>query len=482
VRELRETVKFAPTRSKFKIYIIDEVHMLSNAAFNALLKTLEEPPSHVKFIFATTEPEKVLATIVSRCQRFDLRRIAVPKIVERLQLIADSDGITVEPDALLAIARGAEGGMRDAQSAFDQLISFRGKNIVEDDVLTVFGLVSRVTLENLAQSVLTGDIRGVISVVGELDNAGKDLQRIVVELMAHFRNLLICLNVDDPGKSIDLTEVQLEALVKQAHLSSSGRLLRIVDTLSDTESRMRYALSRRTLLETALIRCSRAATVVTLDEILEKINALKSGEPIDDAPKAAVSQPPPAGFVATRPVAEPPPQPRQKPAETTPVRSPRPQPANADSSAPEHNDLDILKNSWASFIERVGNRAVSVKSALYDSVPVAVDELHVTIAFPSEFEEEMDNFKSARVRAALRLVLKDILKRDVDVVFKADDDLLPEVVEVANTAPEVENVAASLRSAADTGPKRKSPGDWQQNEHVQKLLDEFNGFIAGATG
>ncbi|MBT3193353.1 MAG: DNA polymerase III subunit gamma/tau, partial [Verrucomicrobia bacterium] len=221
VRELRETVKFAPTRSKFKLYIIDEVHMLSTAAFNALLKTLEEPPPHVKFMFATTEPEKVLATIVSRCQRFDLRRISVPKIVERLELIAEADGISADSDALLAIARGAEGGLRDAESAFDQLISFKGKEIAEDDVLSVFGLVSRSTLEQLAEHVLTGDIKGLIGIVGELDASGKDLRRLVIEIMAHFRNLLICLNVDDPSENLDLTSEQIATLSAQAKLTNT---------------------------------------------------------------------------------------------------------------------------------------------------------------------------------------------------------------------------------------------------------------------
>ena len=150
IRDLRETVKYAPNHGTFKVYIIDEVHMLSNAAFNALLKTLEEPPPHVKFIFATTEPEKILATIVSRCQRFDLRRIPVGLIIDRLKGIAEAEGITIDDDALLAVARGAEGGMRDAQSALDQLISFCGKSIKEENVLSVFGLVAREKLEGLA--------------------------------------------------------------------------------------------------------------------------------------------------------------------------------------------------------------------------------------------------------------------------------------------------------------------------------------------
>lgn len=483
VRELRETVKFAPTRSKFKIYIIDEVHMLSNAAFNALLKTLEEPPPHVKFIFATTEPEKVLATIVSRCQRFDLRRISVPKIVERLELIAESDGIKVEADALLAIARGAEGGMRDAQSAFDQLISFTGRDIVEDDVLTVFGLVSRSTLENLAQHVLSGDIRGVIAIVGELDTAGKDLQRVVVELMAHFRNLLICLNVDDPGGNIDLTAAQIESLVAQSKLSNNGRLLRIVDVLTETENRMRYALSRRTLLETALIRCAGAATVITLEEILAKINALKSGEAVDAAPQVEVRQPPVAPYTAVRPA-----EPAKKSVMTVgepPASSVR-KSAVADrpqkSSDESRDDLAILKEAWPSFVERVGNRAVSVKSALRDSQPVAVDELHVTIGFDPEFAEEMENFKSPRIRMTLQHVLRDILKRDVDAVFEAVESLTPVLEENDSGGDESEavyEVEVSENSAVveESAENRRSRVEWQQNPMVQQVLDTFNGVI-----
>ena len=154
VRDLRESVKYAPMRGAFKVYIIDEVHMLSASAFNALLKTLEEPPPHVKFVFATTEPEKILPTIISRCQRFDLRRIPLALIVERLRLIAKDEKIAVDEEALLAIARGAEGGLRDAESALDQLIAFKGKTISEADVLSVFGLVSRAVLEDLAGKTL----------------------------------------------------------------------------------------------------------------------------------------------------------------------------------------------------------------------------------------------------------------------------------------------------------------------------------------
>src|SRR5215472_7303820 len=191
VRELRETVKYAPATSRFKIYIIDEVHMLTKEAFNALLKTLEEPPSHVKFMFATTEPEKVLPTILSRCQRFDLRRIPAALIVKHLAYIAGLEKVRIDEAALHAIARGADGGMRDAESALDQLISFCGAEIVEADVLSMFGLDAQNQILKLSRAVLAGEIQIALSELNQLAHGGKDLGRLLGDLLNHFRNLLI---------------------------------------------------------------------------------------------------------------------------------------------------------------------------------------------------------------------------------------------------------------------------------------------------
>src|ERR1043166_4562006 len=191
VRDLRETCKYAPASSKFKIYIIDEVHMLPPAAFNALLKTLEEPPAHVKFMFATTEPEKVLPTILSRCQRFDLRRIPAALIVKHLAHIAKQEKVKIDDAALQAIARGAEGAMRDAESTLDQLISFCGGKIQESDVLSMFGLAAQSQLIELARAVLAGEIEPALRQLTDLCNNGKDLGRLLSDLLNHFRNLLI---------------------------------------------------------------------------------------------------------------------------------------------------------------------------------------------------------------------------------------------------------------------------------------------------
>lgn len=298
VRDLRDAVQFAPARGKYKIFIIDEVHMLSMAAFNALLKTLEEPPPHVLFIFATTEGDKVPATIISRCQRFDLRRISTALIVERLRHISGVEKVTIDDDALLAVARGADGGMRDALSALDQLISFKGGTLVEEDVLAVFGLVSRKTLESLAGHVLKGEMAEMLKLVDAFDSAGKDLRRLVSELQSHFRNLLVFQSVgaDAAPGVLDVTPEQLRVLQAQASLVDPARVLRVSEQLAETEERLRYTLSVRTRLETALIRCGRAATVVTLEEIVRRLSAWRQAEP------AGASAP--AASHGTRPVME----------------------------------------------------------------------------------------------------------------------------------------------------------------------------------
>ena len=293
VRDLRDQVQFAPAHGTFKIIIIDEVHMLTTAAFNALLKTLEEPPPHVKFIFATTEGDKILPTIISRCQRFDLRRIQTPLIVERLRHICTAEGITIDDDALLAIARGAEGGMRDALSALDQLISFRGDALTEDDVLAVFGLVSRRSLEGLATAVLKGDMPEILRLVGLFDSAGKDMRRLTVELMEHFRHLLVYLYVGEAMSTLDATPEQIRALSEQAALADAVRVHQIADQLAEMEGRLRFALSVRTLIEMTLIRCARIATAVSLEEVLSRLNALRSDEPptVTSKPAASATRP-----------------------------------------------------------------------------------------------------------------------------------------------------------------------------------------------
>src|ERR1041384_3177786 len=219
IRELRETAKYAPSSSRFKIYIIDEVHMLTKEAFNALLKTLEEPPAHVKFMFATTEPEKVLPTILSRCQRFDLRRIPIKLMVDHLRHIAKQENVTIDEAALHAIARGADGGMRDAESALDQLISFCGNTIEESDVLSMFGLAAQRSLLDLSRAILDGEIQTALHQLNDLAKNGKDLGRLLSDLLNHFRNLLIFQVSRGDTKMLEVSEAEAAALADQSTLA-----------------------------------------------------------------------------------------------------------------------------------------------------------------------------------------------------------------------------------------------------------------------
>ena len=278
VKPIIESVQFKPTTSKYKIFIIDECHMLSNAAWNALLKTLEEPPPYVRFIFATTEGDKVLATIISRCQRFDLRRIQTNDIVSRLKYICEKEKIAAEEDALLAIARGAEGGMRDALSSLDQLISFKGDKVTEEDALGVFGLVSRSALENLAGAILKGDVAGILSAIEMFDSAGKNMRRLSGELLQHFRNLVVLQALGPNAKSLEATPDQIKVLIEQAKDVDPGRVFRICDQLAEMEDKLRYVLSVRTLIEMSLIRASRIATTATIEELMKAVKGMRDGE------------------------------------------------------------------------------------------------------------------------------------------------------------------------------------------------------------
>ena len=278
VKPIIEAVQFKPTSSKFKIFIVDECHMLSNAAWNALLKTLEEPPPHVRFIFATTEGDKVLATIISRCQRFDLRRIQTNDIVSRLKYICEKERIEAEEDALLAIARGAEGGMRDALSSLDQLISFKGDKVTEEDALGVFGLVSRSALEGLAGAILTGDVSAILTAIEAFDSAGKNMRRLSGELLKHFRNLVVLQALGPDSKSLEATPDQVKTRVEQAKGIDPGRVFRICDQLAEMEDKLRYVLSVRTLIEMSLIRASRIATTATVEELMKAVRGLKGGD------------------------------------------------------------------------------------------------------------------------------------------------------------------------------------------------------------
>jgi DNA polymerase III subunit gamma/tau len=325
VRELRDTVRFAPANGTYKIYIIDEVHMLTVAAFNALLKTLEEPPAHVKFLFATTDPEKVLPTILSRCQRFDLRRIPSALIVQQLGRIATAEGVEIDDGALDAIARGAEGGMRDAQSTLDQLISFCGTRIVEADVLSMFGLAARSQLRNLAAAILAADPAAVLRDLDAFARGGKDLGRLLGDLLGHFRNLLLVSVSNGDRSLLEVGDDEFRTLTEQVQGLDADTLTRILDVLSTAEGRIRDAGSKRIFLEVTLLKAIHARESIPIDTVLKQLRALRDGLPMD--PTAATSARP-------APSAPPPSAPPASPRIPTPEPAPAPAPITARPAPP----------------------------------------------------------------------------------------------------------------------------------------------------
>ena len=294
VRQLRENVRYAPAKGRYKIYLIDEVHMLSAAAFNALLKTLEEPPEHVKFIFATTEPQKVLPTILSRCQRFDLHRIPVNLIAQHLQLIAKKEKITLQAAAAHAIARGAEGGLRDAESMLDQLVAFCGEKISESDVLSVFGFTSEQTTIDLTGRILRGETPEAINLLHQQSESGKDMMRLMADLIAYLRDLLVFKAKPDALKEDVDADVQ-KSLAAQAELISTDRLLELIDQFAAAEGRMKWAPNKKLHFEVAIIKAIQSLGQATLDEVIEKLGQLRdgSGSSRESAPVVAGLSPAP---------------------------------------------------------------------------------------------------------------------------------------------------------------------------------------------
>ena len=270
IKELRESVPYAPARGKFKIYIIDEVHMLTTEAFNALLKTLEEPPAHVKFIFATTEVQKLPATILSRCQRFDLRRIPDPLICSHLQKIAEAEKIKISDEALVLLARQAEGGLRDAESALEQLVSFAGKNITLDHVLEVFGLAGPIETRALASAILAGDSANALTKVHEFRARHRDPIRVAQDLARHFRNLLL-LQIAPTEAEAELGKLEKQTLLALGNPPDQTHLLSLLEQLLESEHHLRLSLAREVALEILVLRLCEMRERVSLETILKKL-------------------------------------------------------------------------------------------------------------------------------------------------------------------------------------------------------------------
>jgi DNA polymerase III subunit gamma/tau len=401
VRELRDNVRYAPSKSRYKIYIIDEVHMLTAAAFNALLKTLEEPPPHVKFIFATTEPQKVLATIVSRCQRFDLHRIPAKLIADHLQFIAGKEKITLEPAAAHAIARGAEGGLRDAESMLDQLVAFCGEKIAEADVLSVFGFTSEQTVIDLTGKMLRSETAGALDVLYEQCEAGKDMMRLMSDLISYLRDLLVFKARPDALQE-DVDPETQKALAVQSELIENDRLLDLIDQFAQAEGRMKWAPNKKLHFEVAIIKAIQTLNQATLDEVIERLGELRDGK--TPAEKKTLVAAPESSEKRSSVAAGVWPESKSYAADTAASTAPR--------IAESPNGDDDVEKIWQSAFSKIPTQKAFVRNSAAAAHVLPSEGRHFILGFSPDQKSPMDILGTATNRKLIETLLRDVSGKD----------------------------------------------------------------------
>lgn len=431
IRDLRDNAAYAPARGPFKIYLIDEVHMLSTGAFNALLKTLEEPPPHVKFIFATTEAQKLPATITSRCQRFDLRRIPSDLIAKHLSFIAKSENISLSSDAADAIARGADGGLRDAESMLDQMVAFCGDRIEATDVMDVFGFTSRETVTSLADSLFSRDAAAALALVAAQSEAGKDLSRLTSELIGHLRDLLV------------------SVATGSASPVPQGKLLDLIDHFGEAETRMKWVADKKLQLDVAVIKALHLLDETSLTDVIETLTGLASGD-APPPPRSAPAKPAPSTPKAHAPQpADPAPEPLRK------------SPSASESSVSaatewESAAADLAKDSFIRF------------GWLTEGVFVDFSNGKLTVRFPASVEEHSQHTWLEDGLKGIELRLTRALAEPVKLVLEFDPTRAPE-------PPPPEDIpAAPVEPAPEAAPQAANPmDDFKNDPFIKKALEVF---------
>jgi DNA polymerase-3 subunit gamma/tau len=448
VRQLRENVRYAPAKGRYKIYLIDEVHMLSPAAFNALLKTLEEPPAHVKFIFATTEPQKVLPTILSRCQRFDLHRIPANLIAQHLQFIAGKEKITLEPAAAHAIARGAEGGMRDAESMLDQLVAFCGEKISESDVLNIFGFTAEQTVVDLTGRILRGETPAALELLYEQCESGKDMMRLMSDLIVYLRDLLVFKAKPDVLDE-DIDPDLKKSLAAHAELIATDRLLDLIDQLAAAEGRMKWAPNKKLHFEVAIIRAIQSLGQATLDEVIERLSELRDGGR-GRPPGAPATKPAAAGSDRGNEGSRP-----QKAGITDPGYSKAETTRVAETEVQSQPNADEL---WQKVLAKIP--AKGFLRTLSESIrPIGIDGRNFLLGHSPDDQSKVEALASPNNRRQLETLLREANGRDWSVRFVAKEGIPPPKVFGAGS-----EAATSVESLKD-------------DPLIQEALEMFNAQI-----
>ena len=463
VRELRDNVRFAPVRGRYKVYIIDEVHMLTQQAFNALLKTLEEPPQHVVFVFATTEPHKVLPTILSRCQRFDLRRIPPRIIAEHLNYIAKQESVTLSPAAANAIAAAADGGLRDAESMLDQLVAFCGTSIDEQQVLEVFGLTAEQVVLDLSQAIITRESTKALHLIHGQQEAGKDLSKLLADLLNFLRSLLIA--------QVDASSLQDEQSEKAKTITASlktklntSQLLRLMEILSEVEPTLKWATNKKLHLELAVIRAIQSLAEVGFDHVLDALEELrqtpsnpgpsrkgpgptaKNENPVVPAPNpVAETESPQRTPVTEQETAVEPvetasvvqavetPNPvvvESPPAETVEVRRTQASQASTGSSETTTDEQELIPTAdlsqlWIDIVTEVRVRRPLIQQYFTAAVPISLLHSELKLGFASDQSMAMETLLRPNNRKFIEQLLTEKLGQPTAIRGEIRDDLAP---------------------------------------------------------
>jgi DNA polymerase III subunit gamma/tau len=390
IRTLRENVKFSPAQGRFKVYIIDEVHQITTDGFNALLKTLEEPPAFVKFIFATTHAHKVPPTILSRCQRLDFRRISVMEIIQQLEKIVAAEKLKVDRDVLVSIARSSDGALRDAESVLDQLIAFAKDRVSHDDVISMLGLVEQSALFALTDRVIAHDPKGILELLNEIINQGKDMAVLLSNLIEHFRNLMVAKVANADSELIDLPQNICEKLTDQAKALTLEQIFSAFTVLMQAQDMTKRLDSTRIPLEISLVRLCQAKAIAPAPvpapkeaPVPLKPAAYKPAMPSSVSMPKAIHDKPAALHAKPAVIQEKPQALHDKP---TAVLEKQTEPQAAINmmtmDAVQTVSLDVVREGWQRMIDDVSRVKISVASYLNEGAPTNLDGDRLTVMFP----------------------------------------------------------------------------------------------------
>ena len=493
IRDLRETLRYLPTRGRYKVYIIDEVHMLTKEAFNALLKTLEEPPPHVVFIFATTELDKIPHTIISRCQRFEFKRVSLAGIVSQLEHIIDREGIAISPTSLLRIAKAAEGSMRDAQSLFDQVVAYTGTEVDDREVGHLLGHVGSETLAQCLSAIIGQDAETALRTVDALQDEGHDAVAIIRALQEGLRHLIVLKTTEHPAELISLSEADLDLLRQVAESASVEDIYGLFQVLVTAEQSLRGASNAFLVLEMAVIRMARIGRVSSLDAILGALQNLEKDLPepaaarrpietisaLPAAPVQPSAAPPSAAPTDIKPPPRdrPPPEPAAQPLEEPVAQLLEPVAQPLEPAAPRVPDAEpasepvlepaaVPGDFWQALQDEVTERRPMVGGFLQPGQVLSHSDTELVIGFAKSDDFFRTSLMDRENLSVVQAAAEAVTGRSLRVKMVSLDD--PQ-----NHRAQVEDSSITMRrstSAYDVLQQRK-------RDVIQSVVDIFEGTI-----